>query len=169
MKKSKKQRSSKMKQNEQNKELSANKVDVDNRILNLTIIFSYKLCFCVIFATIALCLFDKTYSIEEVMLTGSTVLMFPAFVLAVASIIKFIKISKLSTNKVDVRNKILNLTIIFSYRFCFCIIFATIVVALFYKESHLEEVISIGSALFMLPAFVLIVASIIKFRKISKE
>lgn len=83
-----------MKQNEQNKELSTNKVDVGNRVLNLTIIISYKFCVAFIFGIIAVALFDRRYTLEEVVSTGSFVLMLPAFVLIVASIIKLRKISK---------------------------------------------------------------------------
>ena len=92
--KNKKQKSLKMNQNEQNKELPTNKIDIGNRILNLTIIFSYRFCLFVIFAIVAVGLFYREYPLEVVISTGYTVLTLPLFVLIVATIIKFRKISK---------------------------------------------------------------------------
>ena len=74
-----------------------------------------------------------------------------------------------STNNVNVGNKILNLTIIISYKLCSFIIFAIIIFALFDKEYSIISIISVGYQIFMIPASILVIASLIKFRQISKE
>lgn len=83
-----------MKKNEQNKELSTKKVGIGNKILNLTIIISYKFCVAFILGTIAVALFYREYTLEEVISVGYLVVMIPALILMVSVLIKLIKISK---------------------------------------------------------------------------